>query len=57
MAKSDKGNWGIRISYHGAGNVEHWYETESERERNFSLYLKGNNQFAVKSIKRKKRNK
>jgi hypothetical protein len=56
VAKSDKGNWGIKIQYKGnAGNVEYWYETEAERERNFAMYCRGNNQFAVKSIKRKKR--
>lgn len=58
MGKSDKGNWGIKIVYHGnAGNAEHWYLTEQEREIAFSLFQRANNKFAVKSIKRKKRNK
>ncbi len=56
MGKHDKGNWGIKIVYHGnSGNAEHWYETESERERAFALFQQAGNKFAVKSIKRKKR--
>lgn len=55
MGKKDEGKWGIWISYHGSGNVTHWYETESERDRNWTLFNHGNNMFAIKKMKKKKR--
>ena len=55
MSDKGKGNWGIWISYHASGNVTHWYETEQERDRNWHLFNNGNNMFAIKKMKKKKR--
>lgn len=55
VGKKDEGNWGIWISYHGSGNVTHWYETEAERDRNWTLFNRGNNMFNIKKMKKKKK--